>query len=456
MTGMPIETVVVETPELGDRSYLIHDGAVGAVIDPQRDIDRIIAAAKDAGIQIACVAETHIHNDYVSGGPALAALLDVPYLVAEAEPVRFDRVPVVDGMEFEVGDGFHLRAIATPGHTPGHMSYLIVEDGRPIAVATGGALLFGTTGRTDLSGPERTVELSHLQFRSARTLGRLPADVAVLPTHGFGSFCSGGASTPDTSSTIGVEHRSNLAMRAADEHEFTQLLLADLIDYPSYYQHMAERNLSGASAPDLSPPPACDGATLRTAIDDGAWALDLRNRVAHAAGHPAGSIGVEYGPSFASYLGWVIPWQTPVILLSDQEERATRAQRDLTRIGIDRPAARYLGPLPLPTPGLRPGAPETVSYPVKCFADLPDPRIDPDALVLDVRRDDEWKAGHLPGAIHLPLPDILAHARDLPDRRLWVHCAAGYRASIAASLLHRAGHRVVLINDDILNAPFTI
>ena len=451
MTAMPIQTLVVETPELGDRSYLIHDGAVAAVIDPQRDIERIIAAAKDAGVRIGCIAETHIHNDYVSGGPALAAMLDVPYLVAEAEPVKFDRVPVVDGTEVAVGEDFHLRAIATPGHTRHHMSYLVVEAGNPVAVATGGSLLFGTTGRTDLSGAEHTVELAHQQFRSARTLGRLPAEVEVLPTHGFGSFCSGGASTPSNNSTIGAEHRDNLAMRAADEHEFTRLLLADLIDYPSYYRHMAARNLAGASAPDLSEPAAYDGPALRAAIEDGVWALDLRNRIAHAAGHLAGSIGVEYGPSFASYLGWVIPWDTPVILLSDQEQPAVRAQRDLARIGIDRPAGRYVGALPE-----LPGGPETSSYPVRRFADLPDPRIDHDTMVLDVRRDDEWKAGHLPGAIHLPLPDVLDHAHELPDRRLWVHCAAGFRASIATSLLHRAGHRVVLINDDMLNAPFTI
>ena len=448
---MPIDIVVVETPELGDRTYLIHDGAVAAVIDPQRDIDRIIAAAKDAGVRIGCVAETHIHNDYVSGGPALAALLDVPYLVAAAERVGFDRVPVHDGTEVAVGEGFRLRAIATPGHTPHHMSYLVIDAGHPIAVATGGSLLFGTTGRTDLSGSEHTVELSHQQFRSARTLGRLPAEVAVLPTHGFGSFCSGGASTPSSSSTIGAEHRENLAMRAADEHEFTRLLLADLIDYPSYYRHMAARNLAGAGALDLSAPPSYDGPELRTAIEAGAWAVDLRSRIAHAAGHLAGSIGVEYGPSFASYLGWVIPWETPVVLLSDREEPAVLAQRDLARIGIDRPTGRCLGPLPH-----LPGAPETASYPVRGFADLPDPRIEHDVLVLDVRRDDEWKAGHLPGAIHLPLPDVLDHAHELPDRQLWVHCAAGYRASIAASLLNRAGHRVVLINDDLLNAPFPL
>jgi hydroxyacylglutathione hydrolase len=448
---MPIETVVVETPELGDRTYLIHNGTVAAVIDPQRDIDRILAAAEKAGVRIGCVAETHIHNDYVSGGPALAALLDVPYLVARAEQVRFDRVPVVDGTEIAVGEEFSLRAIATPGHTPHHLSYLVIEAGRPIAVATGGSLLFGTTGRTDLSGSENTVELSHRQFRSARTLGRLPADVVVLPTHGFGSFCSGGASSPSSNSTIGVEHRENLAMRAADEHEFTQLLLADLIDYPSYYRHMAGYNLAGASAPDLSPPPTYDGPALRAAIEDGAWAVDLRSRIAHAAGHPAGSIGVEYGPSFTSYLGWVIPWQTPIILLSEQEAPAVRAQRDLTRIGIDRPAGRYLGPL-----ANVPGAPEPVSYPVQSFADLPDPRVDHDVMVLDVRRNDEWKAGHIPGAIHMPLPDVLDHAHELPDRQLWVHCAAGFRASIAASLLRRAGHRVVLINDDMLNAPFTV
>jgi hydroxyacylglutathione hydrolase len=449
---VPIEIVVVETPELGDRSYLVHDGAAALVIDPQRDIDRITAAADAAGVRITHVAETHIHNDYVSGGRALAAQCGAHYLVAAGEPVAFDRVPVRDGTRIEIGERFAVEALATPGHTPHHVSYLLLDADRPVAVATGGSLLFGTTGRTDLSGDEHTVELSHRQYHSARRLGRLPAGVAVLPTHGFGSFCSGGASAHVGGSTIGEQRDRNLALLAADEHDFTRRLLADLIDYPAYYRHMAARNLAGAAPADFSAPAPRDGPGLRAAIEAGAWVLDLRGREAFAAGHLAGSIGAEYGPSFASYLGWVLPWQTPVVLMSDLEETARLAQRDLARIGIDRPAGRFLGPLPRV-----PGAGEVVSYPVRRFADVPDPRVDQGVTVLDVRRDDEWKAGHIPGAVHLPLPDLPGRLEDLPGTaahdQIWVHCAAGYRAGIAASLLHRAGHRVVLINDDIVFAP---
>lgn len=446
---MAIEIVVVETPELGDRSYLVHDGDVAAVIDPQRDIERVEAAARAAGVRIACVAETHIHNDYVSGGYALATALRVPYLVEAHEPVGFERVAVADGDVVEVGDAFALRVVATPGHTRRHLSYVALDAGTPLAVCTGGSLLFGTMGRTDLSGPAATPELTRRQFASAHRLAALPGNVRVLPTHGFGSFCSPGAAGHQTSSDIAEQTRDNLAFRAQGEQDFVERLLADLIDHPRYYAHMAARNLAGAEPVESAPPQPLDGPALLGAIDAGAWVVDLRERGAFAAGHLAGSVGVEYGASFTTYLGWVLPWHTPLVLVDDRAERIDRARLALTRIGVDTLAGSHAGGLPHLA-----GGPAVRSYPVRGFDDL---RGLPDrtgVVVLDVRRDDEWKAGHLAGACHVPLPEVEERIDEVPAGTVWVHCAAGFRAAIAAGLLDRHGRDVVLINDDVRNARF--
>ena len=185
-----IKAVALATPELGDRSYLLHDGHVAAVIDPQRDIERVLRLARAEGVRIACVAETHIHNDYVSGGWALSQRLGVPYLVAAEEAVDFARRPVRHGDIITVGASFSLGVFATPGHTPHHLSYVALEGGLPVSVCTGGSMLFGSAGRTDLSGESQTVPLARRQYRTLHRLGRLPDEVAVLPTHGFGSFCA--------------------------------------------------------------------------------------------------------------------------------------------------------------------------------------------------------------------------------------------------------------------------
>ena len=207
------EVVTIETPELGDRSYLVHDGGYGVVIDPQRDIDRVLEAAEAAGVQIACVAETHLHNDYVSGGRELAGRTGAPHLVAGGEEVAFSCIPVTAGQVHRVGQ-LTLRCLATPGHTPHHIAYAVGPDS-PSAVFTGGSLLFGTVGRTDLIGPDRTLGLTRDQYRSVHRLAEELADqVAVYPTHGFGSFCSSTETSGAISSTMGEERRHNQIGRA--------------------------------------------------------------------------------------------------------------------------------------------------------------------------------------------------------------------------------------------------
>jgi len=238
------EVVIIETPALGDRSYLIHDGADAVVVDPQRDIGRILATAQARRVRITHVLETHIHNDYVTGGLALASQTGASYVVAESEEVSFDRLAVGDKDQISTGS-LTMTVMHTPGHTPGHLSYVLSETGGdPVAVFTGGSMLYGAVGRTDLIGPDQTEQLTRAQYRSVRRLAaELPDEVAVYPTHGFGSFCSA-TPTAGTSSTIGTERGVNVALRS-DEAAFVAELIAGLSAYPRYYAHMGPANRPG-------------------------------------------------------------------------------------------------------------------------------------------------------------------------------------------------------------------
>jgi hydroxyacylglutathione hydrolase len=442
-----IRSLTIDTPELGDHTSVIHDGEVAVVIDPQRDVERILLAATGAGVRIAAVAETHVHNDYVSGGRALADSLGVPYLVAAAEALTFPHHPVHDGDMVTIGRRFRLRVVATPGHTHHHVSYVAEEDGRAVSVATGGSLLFETTGRTDLAGPEQTHDLARAQYRSVHRLGQLPADVEILPTHGFGSFCAPKPSSGPAveHATIGEAHRHNLAFLAADEDSFVAELVAGFIAHPSYYVHMADINRRAPDLPDLDAPvPTLDGPDLTAAVKAGTWVVDLRDRIAFAAGHLEGTVNLGHAPTFATWLGWVVPWGAPLVLVGDQQKVLASARRDLSRIGIDTLAGRYVGPLPHV-----PAGPLVRRYPVADGADLRVARHVPGTVVLDVRRQDEWDEWHLDGAIHVPLPDLVARIPDLPPGTIWVHCAAGYRAAVAASLIERAGRAAVLVDGSV-------
>jgi hydroxyacylglutathione hydrolase len=435
------EVVTIETASLGDRSYLVHDGEQAAVIDPQRDIDRVLAAADAAAVRITHVLETHIHNDYVTGGLALARAAGAGYVVAAAEEVSFDRVPAGDGDRFRSGR-LTLTAMATPGHTPGHLCYVLrAAEGTPVAVFTGGSMLFGAVGRTDLISPDQTTALTRAQYRSVRRLaGELPDPVAVYPTHGFGSFCSA-TPTSGSSSTIGAERASNIAL-TSDEDSFVKELIAGLGAYPRYYAQMGPANRHGPAAPDLTAPPAADPAELQRRIRAGEWVVDLRQRRAFADRHLAGSISVELGDPFAPYLGWTMAWGTPLTLIGDTPEQVARAQRELGRIGIDQLAAAATGT----TSEL--GAGPLASYAVSDFAGLAASCDQAGRVILDVRRPDEWHAGHLAGAVHIPFWELERRSGEVPAGEIWVHCASGFRASIAASLLDRAGRQVVHVDDD--------
>jgi glyoxylase-like metal-dependent hydrolase (beta-lactamase superfamily II)/rhodanese-related sulfurtransferase len=433
--------VAIDTPTLGDRSYLVHDGRVALVVDPQRDIDRVLALAGDAAVEIVAVFETHLHNDYVTGGLALAQATGAAYHVNAEDDVAFDRVAVRDGDVVEVGPDMRVQVLATPGHTFTHLSYVLESPGEPAVVFTGGSLLFGSTGRPDLLGPEHTATLARLQHESAHRLSdRLAGRTAIMPTHGFGSFCSATQSDV-TSSTIEQERRSNPVL-TEERERYVADLIAGLDVWPAYYARMGPMNAAGPAPADLSPPQPADPSEIHRRIDRGEWVVDLRGRVAFAAGHVRGSLNFGIDGKMSTYLGWLIPWGTPLTLLGDTPEQVAEAQRELMRIGIDRVDASATGGPQDWTEG------RLDTFARATFTDLTAVRHHRPVVILDVRRELEWREAHIDGAVHVPLHELPGGLGRVPAGEVWVHCASGYRASVAASFLAAAGREVIAVDDD--------
>lgn len=446
-----IEAVSFDAAGLGDRSYLVHDGQVAVLVDPQRDPDRYVLAAEALGVRITHVLETHVHNDYVSGGLGLARSLGATYVLPEGEDLAFaqDCTTLGDGAEITTGT-LKVSALATPGHTPHHLSYLVTGgSGATSYVCTGGSVLAHGVGRTDLLGDEVADDLARAQWHSARRLlYGLDARTRVLPTHGFGSFCNakpttgaepGDLSAPDL--TIGLERERNPAVQAALE-DFVAGLRRDRPPVPLYYPYMAPLNRAGAAPPRYQPAPRLDAAALERWLAAGSVVADLRPRRAFAAGHRRGALNIELGDNLTTYFGWVVPFEAPYSLIACSYDEVDKSRHLLARIGRELVAGFVLASdMDLP---------HADHYPVATFGDLAaalNRREEP--LVLDVRHRSEWRGGHLAVARHLPLPELEAERHSLPaDRPVWVHCAAGFRAAIAASRLSAWGLAPVLVDDN--------
>ncbi|MFH8989868.1 rhodanese-like domain-containing protein [Streptomyces sp. NPDC017940] len=455
----------LETTGLGNRSYLAGGPDTAVAVDPPRDVDRVLAAAHRRGVRIGYVAETHVHNDYVSGALDLARITGARCLVPVGAAVSFPHTPVADGDTVRVdgnggeggvvdgggdvggggGDrGVGLRALATPGHTPHHTSYVLTDGGVAVAAFTGGSLLIGTVGRPDLVEPRLTESLARAQHASVRRLAReLDDAVPVLPTHGFGSFCSATRSDGEAT-TIGAERTANAAL-TQDVDAFVAGLLPGLDDVPAYYAHMGPVNAAGPAPVDLTPPRPADAEEIAARLAAGEWVVDLRGRGAFAAGHVAGSLNFEGDGMLATYLAWLIPWGRPVTLLAATPRELAAAQRELVRVGIDRPAAGATGG---PASWLRAGE-RLASFPRGTFTDLAAAREErDDVVVLDVRRATERASAHVGGSAHLPLHVLHGRQAEVPAGVVWVHCGSGLRAAVAASVLAAAGRDVVLVDDD--------
>ncbi len=430
---------IIETASLGDRSYLVSADGTGVVVDPQRDIDRVQQLAAARGVVITTVLETHLHNDYVTGGLELSRAVGGEYVVPAGDDVRYERHPAHDG-EVIAASPMRLRVLHTPGHTHHHVSYVLTDtDGAVQAVFTGGSMLYGATGRTDLLGDEHTRALTHAQFHSVRRLAaELPPCTPVFPTHGFGSFCSA-TPTSGTESTIGEQARVNPAL-TQDEQAFVDELISGLGAYPAYYARMGPANAAGPEPVDLSLPRRVDPAELARRIAAGEWVVDLRKRTAFAAGHLPGTLNFELSTKFLTYLGWLYDWGAPLTLIGETEDDVADARRELVRIGVDRLAGAAVGqPEELWAGGARLVRGQRLRRAGRCPARRPH-------VVVDARRDDERASGGVRGSVHIPIHELAGRLDEIPDGEVWVYCGSGYRASIAASMLVRAGRRPVLVD----------
>jgi glyoxylase-like metal-dependent hydrolase (beta-lactamase superfamily II)/rhodanese-related sulfurtransferase len=450
-SGVPPAIATIETPELGDRSYIIFAGDHAVVVDPQRDIDRILALLSDRGSRLDHVLETHIHNDYVSGGPELCRVTGAKLVIPAGEAVAYPRRLIGDGESISLGT-HTVRARHTPGHTATHMTYLLEEDGRPVAAFTGGSMLLGSVGRTDLAGPWTTDRLSHLQHRSARRLSaELPDEAAILPTHGFGSLCSAGFPPGGAESADARHQRAENPALVMEEDAFVARLVSGLDAFPRYYGYIAPRNRAGAAAVDLSLPPLSTAGELLDRAHAGEWVVDLRPRRDFADRHLPGTLAFELSDPLSTYLGWLFPYGSPLSIIGGTVADIALARRALARIGIESIAACSVAESENGDGDPWDGLP-TASYPMLTFKELRASLDGGDAVVIDVRLDHEWGEGHLAQARHVPLHELPDRIDEIPAGRVWVHCGAGYRAAVAGSLLARAGRDVMVVSDQIGNA----
>jgi hydroxyacylglutathione hydrolase len=423
-----VEIVSVVDEGLGHSSYVVGLGdGTALVVDPARFPDRQRQIAAERGWRIAWTADTHSHADYISGSPELGAE-GATFLASAGAGIEVPHRPVDAGEEVRIADGCNLRAIATPGHTPDHLAYLLLSDGVPVGLFSGGSLMVGAVGRTDLLGDEHREALARDLFRALHSeVLTLPDDLAVYPTHGAGSFCSAPAGSARTT-TIGRERAANPLLRIDNEEWFVEALVSELGSFPSYFRQLPEINRQGPhlypTVPDLD---RLDLAAVQAHLADGAALVDTRPISAYSRLHALGSVSIQQRPVFASWFGWLVDLGRPVVFINDETTDRTDLVRQCLTVGHD----AILGELDGGLDAWIGGGMRAASIPL----------VTPDAItgaVLDIRQDNEWNAGHLPGAIHVELGDLAQVP--VPHHPMTVMCGHGERAMTAASLLEAAGH----------------
>lgn len=430
------EIVTIRDEGLGNSSYLVDLGdGRGLVLDSSCDPGPYLAAAGRRGLRLAYAAETHLHADFVSGSRELATSGAVVVAPAAAG-LQFPHRGLGDGDEVDLG-GLSLRALATPGHTPEHLAWLLADGAGPLALFSGGSLLVGAVARTDLISPDRTEMLARALWRSLheRVL-TLPDDLAVYPTHGAGSFCSAPTGAEPTT-TIGREKAANPLLAAPGEDAFVKLLLGGLGSYPRYFLRLREVNRRGPRVYGATPPPLAPLSPnqVRRLVADGAELVDARPIGAFAAGHIPGALSIQLRSAFATWLGWLVPGDRPLVMVVDPDQDRSELVRQALKVGYERLAGELDGGMAAWQAAGLPVA----SLPLAGLAGVEGRR------VLDVRQDAEFAAGHIPGAAHVELGALTHQLGGLPGGPLAVVCGHGERAMTAASLLQRQGRADVSV-----------
>ena len=439
----------IEDAGLAQNSYIVgsHHAVEVAVVDPRRDIDVYLDWCRRRGARIAFVLETHIHADYASGARALAERTGATLLVSahdrgEAFEASGPHQDIAHGSRIAVGD-IDIEAVHTPGHTPEHLSFLIFERDRPepAAMLTGDFLFVGSVGRPDLLGDEESLGLAGQLYDSVQRLQAYPDTLPIFPGHGAGSMCGSGMGQAPTT-TLGQERRSNPYLDPALSREaFVQRVLESAPPFPPYYRRMKRVNAAGPPLLEQMPGQrALDVADFHRRVQAGHVVIDLRDQTAFGAGHVPGAFGIGAGRMLSMWAAWVVPYDTPLLLIGDESniEEATRA---LIRVGLDDVQGWLRGGMSAWTSAGLPVQHTEQITPTELRQRLGAPDR---TQVLDVRTDSEWHGGHLPGAVHIMggyLPDRIGNLP--PDRPLVVMCGSGYRSTIAASVLERAGFKHV-------------
>jgi glyoxylase-like metal-dependent hydrolase (beta-lactamase superfamily II)/rhodanese-related sulfurtransferase len=423
------------TPGLGDQTYLLEHEGKAILVDPQRDIGRFLDVAAARDLELRFVLETHLHNDYVSGAEQAALRTGAELVLPAAAAAAYRYTPAFHLEELQGEDGLSIRPLHTPGHTPEHTSYVILLDGKEVAVFSGGSLLVGSAGRPDLLGPERAETLARLQHQSLHRLAGLPADVELLPTHGEGSFCSSSGAGRYTS-TIGEEVVSNPLLQIADPDDLAKEMLRLPMPIPGFYRFMGPANTLGVPAMPAPAGPALTAAELRQRAD--VHVVDMRPRERQAAGLVPGSVGIEMADDFGSWAGWLVPYNEPVAIVADPDQDAEAAVTQLAQIGFDAVV------------GVVNDVPNDEWGRGFTLVDLDEARrlVDGGVQVLDVRMPSEVEQARLPGAVERFAADVftLGVPADLdPGQPVLVACASGRRASIAASRLVALGFEDVRV-----------
>jgi hydroxyacylglutathione hydrolase len=420
---------------LGHSSYLIDLGdGTAAMIDPPRFPIEQLAVAAARGLAPRWTIDTHSHADYVSGSPALAAGDGVTFAAPAASRLATPHFGLYDGDRVALAQGASLRVIATPGHTRDHHVYVLERDGVAVALFSGGSLMVGTVGRTDLHGPELTEPLAHDMFRSLRRLDGLEDGLPVYPTHGAGSFCSASGSSSLTS-TLGRERATNALFRIDDEDTFVAALLAGFGSFPSYFYRLPELNRRGPRRYDQLPQlDRLDVEHVERHLVDGAVVIDTRSVSDYAAAHMPGSVSNALRPAFGGMLGWIIDLDRPVVIVAGEGQDRAEIVRQCLDIGHE----ALVGELDGGLDSWRTAGRRITGIPLVGADDMV-------GTVIDVRLRSEFADGHVPGALNIEL-GALASA-EVPDGPITVMCGHGERAMTGASLLAARGHRDVNVLD---------
>ena len=430
---------------LGHASYMIGSKGEAAVVDPQRDVEQYVEEARRRGLQIRYVIETHLHADFVSGHRELAQRTGAQIVFGAKAGVSFPHRAVNDGDEVRLGRVV-LRFLETPGHTPESMSVLVIDtevSPDPRMVLTGDTLFIGDVGRPDLVGAQgHTAEqMASMLYDSLHgKLLKLTDDVEVFPAHGAGSLCGRNISK-DTSSTIGEQRRSNYALKPMPKEQFVRMMTSDLPEAPAYFAMDAALNRDGPSPiADRPLPRPLSSAEVALRAHRGAVVLDVRGGAAFGAGHVPGALNIGLGGQFASWAGTLIEAAKPIVIVADDEGGVKEAAIRLARVGLETIAGHLEGGIAAwDRAGL-----ELARLPQMPVEELK-AQIDEGRAalqVVDVRRPDEYRAAHIPGAVNVPLDRLPRLAGTLDTSRpTAVACAGGYRSSAASSLLQSHGFR---------------